>query len=71
MKRQVLTYVKPAKELSAGDRILTGRMTVAEVKSVELFDDASKRPCVEARIAERGRRSSAVYVADDLVMVLE
>lgn len=71
MKKQVLLYAKPAKELKKGDRILTGRMTLAEVRSVEHFEDSSKRSCVEARIAERGRWSSAVYVADDVLLVIE
>ena len=71
MRKQVLAYLKPASQLAAGDRILTGRMTVADVASVETFKDSSLRPCVEARIAERGRKSSAVYVADDVVLVLE
>lgn len=71
MKRQVLTYMKPAKELRAGDCILTSRMTVAEVTKVEPFTDSSKRPCVEIRASDGGVQSAIVFTADDMVMVLE
>ncbi len=72
MKRQVLTYVKPAKELKAGDRILTTRLTLGEVESVEAFDDSTKRPCV-AVIVRNGKHIVAAtnFVADETVLVVE
>ena len=76
MKKQVLTYTKPAKELNAGDRILPGRLTVAEVESVEAFEDSTKRPCVVA-VARSGKAkqtamvSAMNFVADESVLVVE
>ena len=73
MKKQVLAYVKPAKELKTGDRILTGRGTATEVTKVEPFEDAGKRPCVEVETSGRpGERCPlSVYLADESVLVVE
>ncbi|MBM4149610.1 MAG: hypothetical protein FJ224_11310 [Lentisphaerae bacterium] len=72
MKRQVLAYVKPAKELRRGDRLLTGRTAVAEIESVEKFRDSSKRPCVAVVARGGGDIVSATnYLADEQVLVLE
>jgi hypothetical protein len=71
MRKQVQAYVKPAREVEGGDRILTARMTVAKVTSTELFTDASTRACVEVRFADCGRRAAMTFVAADEVLVLE
>jgi len=71
MKKQVLTYVKPAKELQAGNLILTNRMTVVEVETTESFGNSHKRPCVEVSIMQGGRKAALIYLADDSVLVLE
>jgi len=72
MKKRVLTYLKPAREIVGGDRILTAGITVAKATSTELFTDASDRACVEVRLS-RGTtgESVAIFMADDMVMVLE
>jgi hypothetical protein len=70
MKKHILVYVTPARELKVGDRILTGRMTVADVESVEAFEDSTKRPCV-AVVAHSGNIVVATnFVADESVLVL-
>ena len=73
MKKQVMTFVKPAKELTAEDRILTSRGTVSEVTMVEPFDDAGRRPCVEIETSgELGqRRPLSVFLAEEAVLVME
>lgn len=75
VKKQVLTYVKPASELKAGDRILTTRgssMTVGEVESVEAFEDSTKRPCVVI-VVRNGRHIVAAtnFLADETVLIVE
>ena len=72
MKKQVLAYVKPAKDLRTGDRILTGRTAVAEIESVEAFKDSSKRPCI-AVVARGGGDITAAtnFLANEIVLVLE
>ena len=72
MKNQVLTYTKPAKELKKGDLILTSRLTVAKIISVEAFKDSTRRPCVVIK-ANSGTHfeTAANFVADESVLVLE
>lgn len=75
MKKQVLAYVKPARELKAGERVLTNRMTVAEIESVEAFEDATKRPCVIAvtrsgRATKTAMVSAMNFIADETVLVV-
>ena len=72
MKKQVLLYAKPAKDLRSGDRILTGRMVVAEVESAEAFEDATKRACI-AVVARSGAHVVAAthFLADEVVLVVE
>ena len=72
MKKQVLAYAKPAKELKKGDRILTGRMTVGEVESAEAFEDSTHRPCVVIK-ARSGKHleTAANFIADETVLVVE
>ena len=72
VKKQVLTYMKPAKELRKGDRILTGRMTVAEIVSAEAFEDSTKRPCVVVRTRSgKHFETAANFGADESVLVVE
>ena len=72
MKKQVLIYVKPAKELKNGDRILTSRFTVADIVSVEAFEDSTKRPCVVVRThSGKHFETAANFVADESVLVVE
>ena len=73
MKKQVLTYLKPAKEITAGDLILTNRMTVAKVESVEVFEDSSHRCCVEVGFSQAGQKSekAMVFLDGETVLVLE
>jgi len=71
MKKQVLAYLKPANEIKRGDRILTGRLVVAEVESVEEFSASNGRPCV-AVVARGGGQveSATIFLAEETVMVL-
>jgi len=71
MKKQVLTYVKPAKEIQTGDLILTSRSTVAEVEATEAFGNSAKRPCVEVSLLQCGRKSSVVFLAEEAILVVE
>jgi len=80
MKKQVLVYVKvyvkAANDLKKGDHIVTGRMVVAEVESVEAFEDSTKRPCVIA-VARSGKAkrtaivSALNFLADETVLLVE
>ncbi len=71
MKKQVLAYIKRANEIEQGDRIMTSRMTVAEVQSTEAFADTSGRPCVEVGIAHGDQRAAVVFLSGETVLVLE
>ncbi len=76
MKKQVLVYLKPAKELKKGDLIVTGRMVVAEVESVEHFVDSTKRPCVIAVVRSGKTKRTAIisalnFLADETVLLVE
>lgn len=71
MRKQVITYVAPAAEIRQGDRILTNRMTLAEVESSEAFKDSSGRPCIEVCITKGAQKSTTVFVADESVLVFE
>jgi len=72
MRRRVLTYLKPAKDLKAGDLILTGRTAAATIESVEAFKDSTKRPCVAVVARGNGDIVSATnFLADEQVLVLE
>jgi hypothetical protein len=71
MKKQVLTYLKPAKELVIGDLILTNKSTVAEVEAAETFGNSAKRPCVEVTLLQCGRKSSVVFLAEESVLTVE
>lgn len=72
MRKQVLTYLTLARELRAGDRILTARMVVAEVESVELFEDTTKRPCV-AIVARGGQQivCATNFLSDEAILIIE
>jgi hypothetical protein len=72
VRKQVLLFEKPAKELKKGDRILTGRTAVAEIESVEAFKDSTKRPCV-AVVARGGGDIVAAtnFLASEIVLVVE
>ena len=72
MRKQVIAYVKPARELKKGDRILTGRTAVAEIESVEAFKDSTQRPCI-AVVARGGGDIVAAtnFLADEQVLVIE
>ena len=72
MKKQVLAYAKPARELKKGDRILTGRMTVADIESVEAFEDSTHRPCVAAVVRSSKHVVAAMsFLADEAVLAME
>lgn len=71
MKRQAISYIKPAGELAEGDRILTSRMTLAEVRSVESFDDTTGRACVAVALCDGAHATAAHYLAGETVLVLE
>lgn len=72
MKKQVMTYAKPAKALKAGDRILTARMTLATVESAEAFEDSTKRPGIAVVARSGGQIVSATnFLADEDVLVVE
>jgi len=71
MKKQVLTYVKPAKELAIGDLVLTNKGTIAEVEATEAFGNSARRPCVEVALIQCGRKSSVVFLAEEAVLVIE
>ncbi len=67
MKRQVLTYIKPAKELKEGDRILTNRMAVDEITSVEITQTWTSSEAVHIRTKNGG-----IYFLDhEFVLVVE
>jgi hypothetical protein len=70
MRKIALTYIKPANEVTAGDRILTNRMTVAEVESVESFEDSTQRPCVVAVIRSGGQIVAMNFLADEILFVV-
>ncbi len=72
MKKQVMTYAKPAKELKAGDRIQTTRMTLAAVESVEAFEDSTKRPSIAVVARSGGQIVAATnFLADEVVLIVE
>lgn len=72
MMKQVLLYARPASEITAGDRILSNRMTVAEIESVEAFEDSTKRPCVAVVARSGGQIVAAThFLADETVLVVE
>ena len=70
MKKQVLTYLKPAKELTAGDRILTSRMAVAEIEQPHVSHDSTNRLCVH--VFGKGVAPTGIcFLADESVLVVE
>ena len=72
MRKRVLLYATHARELRKGDRILTARMTVAEVESTEAFEDSTRRPCVAAVVRSGGHVVAATsFLADETVLVVE
>jgi hypothetical protein len=72
MKKPVLTYLKPANEIKAGDRILSNRMVVAEVDSVEEFSASTGRPCVAVVARSDGQIEAAtIFLAEETVLVFE
>lgn len=70
MRRIVLTYLKPANEITAGDVILTSRMTVAKVDSVEAFEDSTKRRCVAVVIQSGGQIVAMNFLSDEILLVV-
>lgn len=71
MRTIVLTYLKPATEVTAGDRILTSRLVVAEVESIEEFSSSTGRPCVAVVARSGGQIEAAtIFLAEETVLVL-
>ena len=69
-RRQVLTYTKPAKDLKVGDRILTSRMTVAEIKTLEI-SDTWKDDQKAVHIWFEHSSGRACFIDHEQVLVLE
>ena len=71
MKKQVVAFVKPAKELAEGYLMLTSRGTIGEVEATECFGNSAKRPCVEVSLLQCGRKSAVIYLAEESVLTVE
>jgi hypothetical protein len=72
MKKQVIAFSVPAKDIKIGDHILTSRLVVAEVASIEEFPASTGRPCVAVVARSGGQIEAAtIFLAEETVLVFE
>jgi hypothetical protein len=67
MKRQVLTYTKPAQELTKGDRILTNRQVIETVSKITVAGAVHIVTVGEPQ----GMKTGHCYLQDEQVLVVE